>query len=48
MTTPHFVRTDDGTAVAAWVDGPESPSDASLTYVLAHGWTLDHTSWART
>lgn len=47
MTTPHFVRTDDGTAVAAWVDGPESPSDASLTYVLAHGWTLDHTSWDR-
>ena len=47
MTTQHSVRTDDGKVVAAWVDGPESCSDAALTYVLAHGWTLNHTSWDR-
>ena len=47
MSTPHSVTADDGTALVAWVDGPETSSDASPTYVLAHGWTLDHTSWDR-
>lgn len=50
MSTSHSVWADDGTALAAWADGFESSvdrSDAPLTYVLAHGWTLDHTSWDR-
>ena len=44
MSTRHTVRTDDGTRLAAWVDGPADPT---ATVVLAHGWTLDHTTWER-
>lgn len=44
MSTRHTVRTDDGTRLAAWVDGPAEPS---ATLVLAHGWTLDHSTWGR-
>src|SRR6478609_1716133 len=45
MTSRHTVRADDGTPLAAWVDGPDD--GPSATVVLAHGWTLDHTSWDR-
>jgi len=49
MSTRHTVRADDGTPLAAWVDGPDdAPGDGSnVTVVLAHGWTLDHSSWDR-
>jgi pimeloyl-ACP methyl ester carboxylesterase len=36
--------TSDGTALHV-VD--EGPADASVTVVLVHAWTLDHTSWDR-
>lgn len=40
-----MVRADDGTRLAAYVDGPDSGARATL--VLAHGWTLDHRTWDR-
>jgi pimeloyl-ACP methyl ester carboxylesterase len=47
MTTRHLVSADDGTRLAAYVDGPAPSEPAPVTVVLAHGWTLDHTSWGR-
>lgn len=41
-TPSHWVVTDDGARLAAYVDGP---SDAPVTVVLAHGWTLSHHAW---
>ena len=46
MTTRHTVFTDDGTRLAAWVDEP-ADHDPTATVVLAHGWTLDHSTWDR-
>jgi pimeloyl-ACP methyl ester carboxylesterase len=36
------VEAADGARLAAYLDGP---ADAAVTVVLAHGWTLDATSW---
>ena len=40
--THNRFRTSDGTSL--FVD-ESGPADAPVTLVLAHGWTLDHTSW---
>lgn len=42
-TTPDFV-TSDGTTLSVRESGPAT---GGPTLVLAHGWTLDHTSWDR-
>ena len=47
MTTRHTVAADDGTRLVAYVDGVRLCDPAAVTFVLAHGWTLDHTSWQR-
>src|SRR5437763_7154576 len=38
------LRTADGTTLRVVESGER---DAEITVVLVHGWTLDHTSWAR-
>src|SRR5579884_3832247 len=38
------VEAADGARLAAYLHGP---ADAAVTVVLAHGWTLDATSWRR-
>ena len=40
--TVHAVRTPDGAQLHATVDGP---TDAPVTVVLAHGWTLAQAAW---
>ena len=44
MGTRRPVRTDDGAVLNLVLDGPD-PREASVTVVLAHGWTLTHHSF---